>query len=67
MTIEIVQCPVCGQRLALQSYVVTGVDVVCANPTCLTTLRLESRSPVRVSVIPTEQTHNANARPESYG
>ncbi len=67
MPVEFVECPVCHQKLALQEYVLKGTEVVCANPKCLTTLRVDQRSPLRVSVVPTDQTRNANSRPESYG
>ena len=59
-------CPVCKQKLALQEYVArVGVDVVCSN--CETNLRVESGSPLRLTLLPVEQTFNASSRPESYG
>jgi uncharacterized protein YbaR (Trm112 family) len=67
MSLEHVICPVCKQKLAVISYVTVGADVVCANPTCLTTLRVESRRPLKVAVVPVEQTHTVDGRPESYG
>lgn len=67
MPIEFVRCPKCGQRLALQEYVLRGTEVVCANQRCLTTLRVDQRSPLKLSVVPVEQTRNSNSRPESYG
>ncbi|MFO7169143.1 MAG: hypothetical protein DIU80_014060 [Chloroflexota bacterium] len=67
MTLETVTCPVCKQRLAVFSYVTTGAEVVCANPNCLTALRVESHRPLRVAVVPREQTYDADSRPESYG
>jgi hypothetical protein len=67
MAVELVKCPSCGQKLALQAYVLPGNEVVCANPKCLTSLKVESRQPLRVVVVPIEKTRNANSRPESYG
>lgn len=64
---EFVRCPVCKQKLAIQDYVTVGSDVVCANPECLTSLRIVSRRPLRVEVVPIEETFNADDRPESYG
>jgi alpha-aminoadipate/glutamate carrier protein LysW len=67
MSLETIVCPVCKQKLAVFSYVAVGSDVVCANPTCLTSLRVEARGPLRVAVVPDEQTFDADSRPESYG
>ena len=67
MAVEFAKCPVCGQKLALQDYVLKGTEVVCANPKCLTTLRIDQRNPIRLSVVPIEQTRNVDSRPESYG
>lgn len=67
MSVEIVKCPVCKQKLALQAYVIIGSEVVCANPNCLTTLRVVKRRPLRVEAVPVEQTFNRDSRPESYG
>jgi hypothetical protein len=67
MPVEFIKCPACGQRLAIQDYVLQGNEVVCANPKCLTTLRIDQHSPLRLSVVPVEQTRNSNSRPESYG
>ena len=59
-------CPVCKQKLALQDYMaMVGVEVVCAN--CETNLRVESVRPLRLTVVPVEETFNASSRPESYG
>ena len=59
-------CPVCKQKLALQDYMaLVGVDVVCSN--CETNLRVESSSPLRLTLVSVEQTFNASSRPESYG
>lgn len=65
MGLEIVVCPSCKQKLALQEYVIAGVEVVCAE--CETALRIEQRHPVRVTVVPYKQTLDADSRPESYG
>jgi alpha-aminoadipate/glutamate carrier protein LysW len=67
MAVEFVRCPVCKQKLALQSYVAAGTLVVCANPKCDTSLRITSRKPLHVEVVPENQTYNAEYRPESYG
>lgn len=67
MAVEFVKCPVCKQRLALQSYIVVGTTVVCANPQCETRLRVIRRKPIRVEQVPVEETLNADASPESYG
>jgi hypothetical protein len=44
-----------------------GSEVVCANPRCLTTLRVKSWNPLKVEVVPVDETYNADSRPESYG
>ena len=67
MSVETITCPVCKQRLALFSYMTIGAELVCANPTCLTPLRIDGRGPLRISIVPDAQTHNADSRPESYG
>lgn len=67
MAVEFVRCPVCKQKLALQEYVAVGAQVVCANIKCGTSLRIESRRPVRVTVIPEPETYKVDYRPESYG
>ncbi|HMO59681.1 MAG TPA: hypothetical protein PKA05_14070 [Roseiflexaceae bacterium] len=67
MSFEIVVCPVCKQKLGLQAYVLPGDDLVCANQHCGTTLRVESRRPTRIAIVPLEETYNADSRPESYG
>ncbi|HWQ15826.1 MAG TPA: hypothetical protein VNL77_23695 [Roseiflexaceae bacterium] len=68
MSLETLTCPVCKQKLAVFDYMLTaGAEVVCANPQCLTVIRIDSRRPLRVSVVPEEQTYNADSRPESYG
>jgi hypothetical protein len=67
MNVEIVKCPVCGQKLALQRYMIVGSRLVCANPKCNTTLRVTRRSPASVERVPFEHTLNADSSPESYG
>lgn len=62
---EFATCPVCKQKLALQSYIVVGSELVCAN--CETSLRVVGRRPLRIEQIPIEETYNVNSRPESYG
>jgi len=62
---ELVTCPVCKQRLAIQEYIAVGGTLVCAN--CETNLRIERRRPLRVAVVPVEATFNSDSRPESYG
>ena len=67
MAVEFIKCPVCKQKLALQEYVTVGTLVVCANIKCGTSLRVDSRRPVRISVIPEAETFKQDYRPESYG
>jgi alpha-aminoadipate/glutamate carrier protein LysW len=67
MSVEYSTCPSCRQKLALQSYVLKGSEVVCANAKCLAIIRIDQRTPLKVSIVPVEQTRNANSRPESYG
>ncbi len=67
MPVEIVTCPTCKQKLALQSYMVVGTKIVCANPRCDTTLRITSRNPARAERIPPEELRTAESNPESYG
>lgn len=67
MPVEFVKCPVCKQKLALQEYVGTGTLVVCANPNCGTSMRVLSRGPLRVEVVPERETYRPDYRPESYG
>ncbi|MEN9935686.1 MAG: hypothetical protein RLZZ387_2265 [Chloroflexota bacterium] len=68
MRLETVTCPVCKQKLAIFDYMMADKsELVCANPNCLTFLRIDSRKPLRVSVVPEDQTYNADSRPESYG
>ena len=65
MAPEFATCPVCKQKLALQDYITVGTEVVCNN--CESNLRIDSRRPLRISLVPIEQTFNADSRPESYG
>jgi hypothetical protein len=67
MHVEIVKCPACGQKLALQRYMIVGSRLVCANAKCNTTLRVTKRGPASVERVPFEQTLNADSSPESYG
>jgi hypothetical protein len=57
---------VCGQKLALQRYILAGSRVVCANPNCNTTLRVTSIQPARIERVPFEETLNSDSSPESY-
>jgi uncharacterized protein YbaR (Trm112 family) len=65
--VEIVVCPVCSQKLALQAYMVVGTRVVCANRQCNTTLRVTKRNPIQVERLTAAQTRNPDSSPESYG
>lgn len=66
MTVEIVKCPVCGQSLALSSYLSADTVVVCAD--CETNLKIRiNRKGLQVQQIPVSETLTASARPESYG
>lgn len=67
MNVEFISCPTCKQKLGVISYVVQGSLVVCANPRCGTSLRVVSRKPLRVEVVPEVDTYHADYRPESYG
>lgn len=67
MSVEFVRCPKCGQKLALQEYVLLGTLVVCANQHCLSNLEVESRKPLRVKLVPIERTFHPDYRPESHG
>ena len=62
---EVISCPVCTQKLALQTYMLVGTEVVCVN--CETNLRVTKRRPLRVEQVPIEETYNVDSRPESYG
>ena len=62
---EFAVCPVCKQKLAIQDYVVVGTEVVCNN--CESNLRIENRRPLRIVLVPIQETFNADSRPESYG
>ncbi|NBU63592.1 MAG: hypothetical protein EBS29_03695 [Chloroflexia bacterium] len=65
MSVMIVACPVCTQKLAIQAYVPVGTMLVCAD--CETNLKIVSVSPVKVVQVTTAETYNIDARPESYG
>lgn len=65
--LEIVSCPTCTQKLALPAYFIVGTRIVCANANCDTTLRVVSREPARVEVVPEADQLNADSAPESYG
>ncbi len=67
MAPEIVTCPVCKQKLLIQDYVTVGSEMVCANKNCESTLRIESRRPLRVKLVPYTATLDPDSRPESYG
>lgn len=67
MGVELVKCPTCRQRLALQEYVMDGAMVVCANEKCGTSLRVTGRRPLRVESVPEPETYQVDYRPESYG
>lgn len=67
MAVEFAICPICKQKLAVQSYTTVGSIVVCANPHCDTRLRIVKRKPLKVELVPVEETLNANSSPESYG
>jgi hypothetical protein len=67
MALEFVRCPVCSQRLALQAYVLPGTLVVCANPKCNTNMRVTTRRPIHIELVPENQTYTSEYRPESYG
>ena len=59
-----INCPVCQQKLRLSLTMLPGALVVC--PQCGTDLRVVSREPDRLEVVPPEETLNAEAKPESY-
>jgi lysine biosynthesis protein LysW len=59
-----IACPVCQQKLMLTFTMLVGSLVVC--PRCGADLRVVSRDPDQVEVVPLEETLNANAKPESY-
>lgn len=67
MSVEIVHCPICKQKLALQAYVAPETLVVCANVACGSSLRVVSREPLKVELVPESATYSADYRPESYG
>jgi alpha-aminoadipate/glutamate carrier protein LysW len=65
MAPEIVICPVCKQKLMIQDYVTVGSEMVCNN--CESALRIDSRRPLRVTLVPYTATLDPDSRPESYG
>ena len=65
MAPELVTCPVCKQRLMIQDYVTVGSEMVCNN--CESTLRIDSRRPLRIALVPYTATLDSDSRPESYG
>ena len=65
--VEFVKCPVCKQKLGVQSYVPVGSLVVCANSNCDTSLKIVNRNPIKVEVVPESATYHPDYRPESYG
>jgi hypothetical protein len=67
MSIQFTVCPVCKQKLGVMDYVEQGTLLVCANPECDTSLRLVARRPLRVEVVPEQETYAVEFRPESYG
>jgi hypothetical protein len=67
MSVEIVKCPSCKQKLAIFPYVPVGGQVVCANRNCGASIRLVSRRPLRIELVPEEATYTVDYRPESYG
>jgi hypothetical protein len=67
MPVEIVRCPACKQRLALQGYVAVDAVLACASAACGASLRVVSRHPARVERVPESATYSADYQPESYG
>jgi uncharacterized protein YbaR (Trm112 family) len=67
MAVELVKCPVCKQKLAVYDYIVLGSLLVCANPSCDTSLRVMQRKPLKVEEVPESDTYTVDYRPESYG
>lgn len=67
MGVTFVVCPTCKQKLAVHTYVVAGSHIVCANPKCNTSLRIVQQKPIKVELVPIEQTFNPFNRPEAYG
>lgn len=65
MSAQVIQCPACRRRLAIQSHVITGVSVVCAD--CRTTLKVVSVKPLKLEKVDVSKTYNVDSRPESYG
>jgi len=67
VALEFVTCPVCKQKLLIQDYVTVGSEMVCANKKCESTLRIESRRPLRIKLVPYTATLDSDSQPESYG
>jgi len=67
VAIEVVACPNCGQKLAIEEYVGVGAQVACANVGCNTSLKITQRKPLKVEKVPLKGTLNADCRPGSYG
>jgi hypothetical protein len=67
VAVAFVKCPTCRQKLAIFDYMATGTLVVCANLACGTSLRINSRRPLRVEPVPEPETYKIDYRPESYG
>jgi alpha-aminoadipate/glutamate carrier protein LysW len=65
MSVMIVACPVCKQKLAIQDYVPVGTMLVCAD--CETNLKIVSVKPIKIVHATIDETYNEDARPESYG
>jgi lysine biosynthesis protein LysW len=57
-------CPRCKQKLMLTFTMLRDAVVVC--PKCGSDLRVLSRDPDKVELLPPEATLNANSKPESY-
>ncbi|MCS6888411.1 MAG: hypothetical protein NZQ09_09395 [Chloroflexus sp.] len=53
--------------MAIFPYVPVGGQVVCANRNCGASIRLVSRKPLRIELVPEEATYTVDYRPESYG
>ncbi len=65
--LQVVACPTCKQKLAILDHFAEGAELVCANAHCETVIRVVKRKPLKIEVVPVEQTRNPSSRPESYG
>ena len=65
MSVMIVACPACKQKLAIQDYVPVDTMLVCAD--CETNLKIVSVRPIKIVQVTIDETYNIDARPESYG